>query len=376
MAGARQGPAAAVSVVAMTLLSPSALRAGFCEGGLRRHALAAPRNAAAVRSPAAAAALGRRSPEGQHSSAEVGAQGESVAIVLQQPWMDMSQLWDKDGELDAYAVLRVSPLSDEDAIRKAFVNVCKTDHPDLNDGKESQWWLLSKESHRILTTEKAKYDVRRGIQTAAVVANGLFKVVSAFATAASVVASVGFKFAMGPAKKKKEKAKPKQLILLPAAEEPAAVVQTPAEQTPAAVQPAAASEKPAAPTPAAPPPLVEKPALSREAVAAVVAEVAAAGARGAAAPGPPEAPAAAKAPAVAEVPIAEAPLVAEALVGAAAAGAVTQAAKPDMSKVDAPKLTPEEVEEEGSLRDSAAKVLRGARRLREKAQRLRTLLDQ
>lgn len=290
--------------------------------------------------------------------------------------MDIARLWDKNGEMDVYAVLKVSPLSDQETIRKAWIDVCKTEHPDLHGGRESQWWLMSKEAHRILTQEKVSYDMKRGLRSAAVVADGFFKVAAAFASAATVVVAAGIKLATGTATETLETGPPTDKMLLPVAskepvaEEPIITAQPAAETAqvePPVTFPVASKE------PAAEEPTMEQPAAETANVEPP-ASLPVAPATGVA-PGVVKSASAAieeRTSAEQELPVA--PVTGE--VTAEAPATQLEDASSSAPQEDRSSLTPEEVDSEDNLRASAAKVLTGARRLREKARRLRTLLDQ
>lgn len=87
------------------------------------------------------------------------------------PW----DVLDDAEKMDPYQVLRVPFLSNRERIRKAYVGLCRKEHPDLHGGQESMEWLMGEWAYRVLTDpqDKAAYDTARVLRNALSVTEGI-----------------------------------------------------------------------------------------------------------------------------------------------------------------------------------------------------------
>mmetsp|Transcript_129434 Transcript_129434/g.335692 ORF Transcript_129434/g.335692 Transcript_129434/m.335692 type:complete len:273 (+) Transcript_129434:67-885(+) len=83
-------------------------------------------------------------------------------------------LLDGVGQRDPYKVLRIPFLSGKTRIRQAYTQVCRTEHPDKNRGKESMEWQMSRWAYQTLMDpeERARYDSARITRNALSVTEG------------------------------------------------------------------------------------------------------------------------------------------------------------------------------------------------------------
>eukprot|EP00930_Biecheleria_cincta_P070692 TRINITY_DN58303_c0_g1_i1.p1 TRINITY_DN58303_c0_g1~~TRINITY_DN58303_c0_g1_i1.p1 ORF type:complete len:267 (-),score=41.72 TRINITY_DN58303_c0_g1_i1:277-1077(-) len=91
-------------------------------------------------------------------------------------------------DMDPYKVLGVSFTAKHQQIKAAYMEICKKQHPDLNGGYESPEFQQASRAYRILSKERAKYNVTSGAQKVASLAGGFFDM--AFAVAAAGVTAM------------------------------------------------------------------------------------------------------------------------------------------------------------------------------------------
>lgn len=98
---------------------------------------------------------------GAHKSTQSWPRGEceansmALAAPLDHAWVD------SEGELNPYKVLGLRFLASKEDVREAYAHICKTEHPDLNGGRESERWLRAREAYTLLTTSGKEYAVTK-----------------------------------------------------------------------------------------------------------------------------------------------------------------------------------------------------------------------
>jgi len=113
----------------------------------------------------------------KHVSSRRKERSESVAIVKHRPFPQLVELLDKYNKMDPYAVLGVPFLASRTSVREHYIELCKTDHPDLHGGTASMRWLLGNWGYDTLSDPKRRsaYEFSRLGRTAGDIAEGLFK---------------------------------------------------------------------------------------------------------------------------------------------------------------------------------------------------------
>lgn len=110
-------------------------------------------------------------------SACAGGGEQCVALVLGSglPRTPLDVL-DDARRMDPYQVLGLSFLASKDKVRRAYLRLCRQEHPDLNDGWESMEWMMGEWAYRVLIDpqERAAYDTARVVRNALSFTEGVF----------------------------------------------------------------------------------------------------------------------------------------------------------------------------------------------------------
>eukprot|EP00930_Biecheleria_cincta_P103307 TRINITY_DN95265_c0_g1_i1.p1 TRINITY_DN95265_c0_g1~~TRINITY_DN95265_c0_g1_i1.p1 ORF type:complete len:239 (+),score=30.45 TRINITY_DN95265_c0_g1_i1:28-744(+) len=124
----------------------------------------------------------------QDSKSSVLGSNGCLSIVRRRNWPRFRDLLDEFGEVNPYKVLGVTSWASQDEIRRAYMKVCKKEHPDLNRGVESMEWLLVSKAYQTLSQGRLTYTVRSTARHVGAVAGGFMEVMfAAVAAGASAV---------------------------------------------------------------------------------------------------------------------------------------------------------------------------------------------
>lgn len=90
-------------------------------------------------------------------------EGEANSMALAPP---SGHAWvDSEGGLNPYKVLGLKFLASKEDVREAYAHICKTEHPDLNGGRESEKWLRARQAYSLLTTSGQEYAVAKATKS-------------------------------------------------------------------------------------------------------------------------------------------------------------------------------------------------------------------
>jgi hypothetical protein len=114
------------------------------------------------------------------------AEGEANSMALAPP---SDHAWvDSEGELNPYKVLGLKFLASKEEVREAYAHICKTEHPDLNGGRESEKWLRARQAYNLLTTSGQEYAVAKAAKSVVSLTGALAN--AAFAIGSLIVGGV------------------------------------------------------------------------------------------------------------------------------------------------------------------------------------------